>query len=143
MRHVSGMSMEATEKELALRVQAARLARQSAQRMRLLAAERAEKLERELKHAADAGLRAEILRTLAARGRPLATVKRRSSAPRFSGIAALGLLLGVAALGMGSVSSQNAAVPGPLYLQPPVLIAAPGDRLQLAFSYSVSPPAAH
>jgi hypothetical protein len=109
--------------------------------MRLLAAERAEKLERDLKRAAESGLRKEISRTLEARGRLQAAVNRRYT-PRCSGIAALGLLLGVAALGMGWAPSQNAAVPGALALQSPVLVAAPGDGLKLAFSYSVSPPAA-
>ena len=135
------MNMNTKAEQLVQRVQAARLARLSAQRMRLLAAERAEKLERELKRAAESGLKAEISRTLEARGRLRKSVKRKS-ALRYSGIAAFGLLLGVAALGMGWAPSQNAAVPGPLAFQSPVLVAAPGDRLKLAFSYSVSPPAA-
>jgi hypothetical protein len=135
------MNAQAEEKVLAQRLHAARVARLSAQRMRLLAAERAEKLERELKKAAESGLRAEISRTLDARGRLQVLVKRKSAA-RYSGIAAFGLLLGVASLGMGWAPSQNAAVPGHSALQSPVLVAAPGDRLKLAYSYSVSPPAA-
>jgi len=135
------MKMNAQAEELTQRVQSARLARQSAQRMRLLAAERAEKLERDLKKVAESGLKAEISRTLDARGRLQALVKRRSAA-RYSGIAAFGLLLGVASLGMGWAPSQNAAVPGHSALQSAVLVAAPGDRLKLAYSYSISLPAA-
>ncbi len=133
--------MEAQAEELTQRVRAARADRLHAQRMRLLAAERAEKLERELKNAAESGLRAEISRTLDARARLQAASKRQSAA-RYSAIAAFGLLLGVATLGMGWAPLQNAAAPGRPALQAPVLAAAPGDRLQLAFSYSVSLPAA-
>ncbi len=138
------MDMDAQAEELTQRVDAARKARLHAQRMRRIAAERAEKLERELKQAAESGLRTEISRTLAARTRLQATVtsvKRRSIA-RYSAIAAFGLLLGVAGLGMGWMPLQNAPVASQSDLSAPVLVAAPGDRLQLELSYSVSQPAA-
>ena len=54
--------MNAQSEEMARQVHAARLARVNIQRMRLLAAKRAEKLERELKDAAESGLRSEISR---------------------------------------------------------------------------------
>lgn len=133
--------MNAQAEELAQRVQAARLARQNAQRVRLLAAERAEKLERELAHAAESGLQVEIARTINARGRLRTASKRKSTARNF-GIAALGALLGVASLGIGLAESKKVAVPGQSALQAPSLVAAPGDRLNLAYSYSVSTPAA-
>jgi len=126
---------------LSRRLHAARLARLSAQKTRLLALERAEKLERELKQAAESGLRAEISRSLEARAR-LHGVAKRKSAARYSAIAAFGLLLGVAALGIGWAPLQNAAASAQLNLQAPVLAAAPGDRLKLAYSYSVSLPTA-
>lgn len=109
--------------------------------MRVLAAERAEKLERELKRAAEAGLKVEISRTLEARGKLQAAAKRKSTV-RYSGIAALGVLLGIASLGMGLTHSQKLAVPARSALETPMLDGAPGDRLKLAFSYSVSLPAA-
>ena len=133
--------MNAQAEELARRVHTARLERLNAQRMRRLAAERVEKLERELKNAAEAGLRTEISRSLEARGRLQAASKRRSVV-RYSGFAALGLLLGAAALATGWALLQDAAVPGTTALQTPVLQAVPGDQLKLAYSYSVSPPAA-
>ncbi len=138
------MDMDAQAEESTQRVDAARNARLHAQRMRQLAAERAEKLERALKQAAESGLKAEISRTLAARARLQAAVTpvKRKSIARCSAIAAFGLLLGVAGLGMGWVPLQNASVASQSDLSAPVLVAAPGDRLQLALTYSVSQPAA-
>ena len=133
--------MNAQSEELAQRVQAARRSRQHVQKMRLLAAQRAEKLEYQLKHAAESGLRAEIARTLDARGR-LQVASKRKPAARLIGIAAFGLLLGAASLGLGLADSKNAAVRGKPDLQAPVLVAAPEDRLKLAYSYNVSLPSA-
>jgi hypothetical protein len=135
------MDMNPEAEDLAQRVRAARLERLSAQRMRRLAAERVEQLERELKNAAEAGLRTEISRSLDARAR-LRAAGRRKSAVRYSGFAALGLLLAAALLVTGWSPLQDAAVAAKPVLQAPVLAAAPGDRLALALSYSVSLPAA-
>jgi hypothetical protein len=98
--------------------------------MRLLAAQRAEKLERELKDAAETGLRAEVSRGVVARAR-LQTVKRKRVA-RYAAIAAFGAVICAASLGMGWAPVQQA----------PVLAPVPGDQLKLAFSYSVSLPRA-
>ena len=136
--------MNAPAEELTQRVQAARQARLNAQRMRQLAAERAEKLERELKQAAESGLKSEISRAVDARTRlrvAAAPISRKSTA-RISAIAAFGLLLGVAALGMGWTPSQEASAQRQAASPAPVLVAPPGDRLHLALSYSVSQPAA-
>jgi len=72
------MNAHETESELLLATQRAsdaQCARQNAQRMRLLAAQRAERLEQELKDAAEIGARAEISRALAARRRLQAVQK--------------------------------------------------------------------
>jgi len=129
--------MSEREEDLSRRLHAARAARLSAQRTRLLALERADKLERELKIAAESGLRTEISRSLEARA-SLQSVAKRKSASRYSAFAAFALLLGVATLGIGWAPSQNAAEHGPLALQAPVLADAPGDRLKLAYSYDIT-----
>ena len=122
--------MNAQSEETARQMHAARLARVNMQRMRLLAAQRAEKLERELKDAAETGLRAEISRAVVARAR-LQTVKRKRGA-RYAAIAAFGAVICAASLGMGWAPVQQA----------PVLAPVPGDQLKLALSYSVSLPRA-
>ena len=131
--------MDQLEKETTQRLHAARVARLSAQKTRLLAVERAEKLERDLKLAAESGLRAEISRTLAARSR-LQTVVKRQRAARYAGVAAFGLVLCAATLGIGWAPAQNTAVHAAAS-PAPVLNAEPGNPLQLALSYSVSLPA--
>lgn len=122
--------MNAQSEETARQMHAARLARVNMQRMRLLAAQRAEKLERELKDAAETGLRAEVSRGVVARAR-LQTVKRKRGA-RYAAIAAFGAVICAASLGMGWAPVQQA----------PVLAPVPGDQLKLALSYSVSLPRA-
>ena len=134
------MNMNPQSEELARRMHAARLARVNVQRMRLLAAQRVEQLERELKEAAEAGLRAEISRSLEARARLQATVKPKSTT-RISGIAALALVLAAGTAGLAWFSTQNDANARQTVRQAPLLGDAPGDRLQLAYSYSVSLPA--
>ena len=122
--------MIAQSEQINLQVNAARLARTNAQRMRLLAAARAEKLERELKDAAEAGLRTEISRGIVARDR-LRALANRKRAARYAGIAAFGMVLCAATLGMGWAPAQNAAVH--VAASPaPVLNAEPGDPLRLA-----------
>jgi hypothetical protein len=148
-------------------LQDARRARQNAQKMRLLAAERAARLESQLKDAAAAGMRAEMLRRLAARRRLLAVRKvaaetlaecrselnannvpaavratRGAGKPivRYSGAAAIGLLVGAAVSALAPFAadlsgSEKAAA------QRSVLLAAPGDGLKLAYSYTFWPPA--
>ena len=133
--------MNAQSEEMARQVHAARLARVNIQRMRLLAAQRAEKLERELKAVAEIGLKAEISRGLDARARLRAVVKRKRAA-RYAGVGAFGLMLCAATLGMAWGPAQTTAGPIPVASHAPVLAAAPGDRLNLVLSYSVSPPAA-
>ena len=125
------MNVNAQSEEMARQMHAARLARVNMQRMRLLAAQRAEKLERELKDAAETGLRAEISRALVARTR-LQSVARRKRAAGYAAIAAFGAVVCAASLGMGWAPVQQA----------PVLAAVPGDQLKLALSYSVSLPGA-
>ena len=125
------MNMNAQSEETARQMHAARLARVNMQRMRLLAAQRAEKLERELKDAAETGLRAEISRTVVARAQ-LQTVVKRKRAAGYAAIAAFGAVVCAASLGMGWAPVQQA----------PVLAAVPGDQLKLALSYSVSLPRA-
>jgi len=110
---------------------AARLARVNMQRMRVLAAKRAEKLERELKDAAETGLRAEISRAVVARSH-LRTVAKRRRVARYAAIAAFSAVICAASLGMGWAPAQQA----------PVLATVPGDQLKLALSYSVSLPGA-
>jgi hypothetical protein len=134
--------MNSQSEEVARQVHAARLARVNLQKMRLLAAKRAEKLERELKAATETGLRAEISRCLVARS-SLQTVAKRKRAARYAGIGAFGLLLSAATLGLAWGPAQHAAAPAQVAAQSPVLAAAPGDQLKLAYSYSVSRPAAH
>ena len=124
------MNMNAQSEETARQMHAARLARVNMQRMRLLAAQRAEKLERELKDAAETGLRAEVSRGVVARAR-LQTVKRKRVA-RYAAIAAFGAVICAASLGMGWAPVQQASVLAPV----------PGDQLKLALSYSVSLPRA-
>jgi len=140
------MDMSAQSEQVELQVSAARLARSNAQRMRMLAAERAEKLERQLQAAAVAGLKAEISRGIVARNGlravadlrvsrqadPLASPPAHRTRAAGYAAAAFGLFLGAAALGMGWVPSQNAAVP--------VLAGVPGEPLRLALTYTVSAP---
>ena len=133
--------MNAQTEEMARQVHAARLARVNIQRMRLLAAKRAEKLERELKDAAESGLRSEITRALVART-SLQAVARRKRAARYAGIGAFGVMLCAATLGLAWGPTQSAVAIGHTALKDPILIAEPGDRLKLAFSYSVSVPPA-
>ena len=125
------MNVNVQSEEMARQMHAARLARVNMQRMRLLAAQRAEKLERELKEAAETGLKSEISRAVVARAR-LQTIARRKRAGRYAAIAAFGAVICAASLGMGWAPAQQA----------PVLATVPGDQLKLAFSYSVSLPAA-
>jgi len=132
------MNVQSTE--LVHRVRIARVARLSSQKMRLLAAERAEKLERELQAAADSGVRAEISRGLAARAQ--LRMANRKRAVRHAGIAALGLLLGAATSGLALVATRHADAPSTLTWLAPVPAATPGDGLKLAFSYDISPLAA-
>jgi hypothetical protein len=148
-------------------LQDARRARQNAQKMRLLAAARAARLESQLKDAAEAGMRAEMLRRLTARRRLLAVRKvaaetlaecrselnannvpaagratRGAGKPivRYSGAAAIGLLVGAA---VSALAPFAAVLPGSekAAAQPSVLLAAPGDGLKLAYSYTFRPPA--
>jgi hypothetical protein len=121
-------------------LQAALQSRQSAQRMRQLATGRAERLELKLKEAAESGVRVEISRTLAIRAR-LQTEKRKLAA-RFASVAALGILLGAATSGLALVAAQRTDAPGLALEQTSPLRNAPGDKLNLAFSYSVSTPVA-
>ena len=132
--------MNAQSEEMARQVHAVRLARVNIQRMRLLAAKRAEKLERELTAAAQSGLGKEISRGLDARTRLQAVAKRKRVA-RYAGAGAFALLLCVATLGLAWKSAPTASVRDQLASQAPVLSAQPGDPLKLALSYSVSPPA--
>src|SRR6185503_4960394 len=111
------MKMIAQSEEMARQMHASRLARVNMQRMRLLAAQRAEKLERELKDAAETGLRAEISRALVARTR-LQSVARRKRAAGYAAFAAFGAVVCAASLGMGWAPVQQA----------PVLAAVPGDQ---------------
>jgi hypothetical protein len=125
---------------MARELHAARLARVNIQRMRLLAAKRAEKLERELKAAAESGLRSEISRGIGARSRLEAVVKRKRAA-RYAGVGAFAMVLCAATLGLAWNPAQIAAVAGQMGSQSPALAAQPGDQLKLALSYSVSLPA--
>lgn len=144
--------MNAQSEEMARQVHAARLARVNIQRMRLLAAQRAEKLERQLKQVAQAGLKAEISRAILARDGlraianppampPVKLPVNRARAARYAGIAAFGAVLCTAILGIGWVPMQTAAVHAAA-APASVLNAAPGEPLRLALSYSVSQPAA-
>lgn len=147
--------MNAQSEEMARQVHAARLARVNIQRMRLLAAQRAEKLELQLKQAAQAGLKTEISRGILARDGLRAIANRPANPPamppvkvpvnharaaRYAGIAAFGVVLCAATLGMGWVPMQTAAVHAAA-APASVLNAAPGEPLRLALSYSVSLPA--
>jgi len=112
--------------------------------MRLLAAQRVEKLERELKDAAESGLKEEIVRAGETRARLQAVVQavaKRKSAKRVSGIAALALLLATGTAVLAWFGTQNAAATAPAARHAPVLGSAPGEPLTLAYSYSVSLPA--
>ncbi len=132
--------MNAQSEEMARQVHAARLARVNIQRMRLLAAKRAEKLERELKAAAEDGLKVEISRGIDARAR-LETVVRHKRAARYAGVGAFALMLCAATIGLAWNPTQTAALPDQRTSQAPVLAAQTGDQLKLALSYSVSLPA--
>jgi|CXWL01.1.fsa_nt_gi hypothetical protein len=133
--------MNAQTEEMARQVHAARLARVNIQRMRLLAAERAEKLERDLKSAAETGLRSEIARAMAARTGLQAVAKRKRTA-RYAGIGAFGLMLCAATLGLAWGPTQSVGASDHAAPKAPILAAEPGDRLKLALSYSVSAPSA-
>jgi hypothetical protein len=133
--------MNAQSEEMARQLHAARHARVNSQRMRLLAAKRAEKLERELMAVTESGLRVEISRGIDARAGLQAVVRRKRSA-RYAAVGAFALMLCAATLGLAWNPAQTAAVPDQSVSQAPVLVAQPGDRLKLALSYSVSPPAA-
>jgi uncharacterized membrane protein YgdD (TMEM256/DUF423 family) len=131
------MQMSHQEEELSRRLHAARVARLSAQKTRLLALERAEKLERELKAAADTGVQEQIYRTLAARSQLQAVVKRQRVA-RYARIAALGLTLFTG--GLAWMTLQNSEVSAQTAREAPLPGIATGDRLKLAYSYDVSSP---
>ena len=133
--------MIAQSEEMARQVRAARVARVNIQRMRLLAAKRAEKLERELKAAAESGLRTEISRGMDARSR-LQSVAKRKRAARYSAAGAFALMLCAATVGLAWNPALPAGVPDQSASQVSVLAPQPGDRLKLALSYSVSAPAA-
>jgi hypothetical protein len=135
------MTMNAQSEEMARELHTARLARVNIQRMRLLAAKRAEKLERELKAAAQNGLSAEISRGMEARSRLQTAIKRKRAA-RYAGVGAFAVMLCAATLGLAWNPTQTAAIAAPVASQASVLAAQPGDRLTLALSYSVSAPAA-
>ena len=165
------LAREETGSELlvaATRVRDERRARQNAQRKRLLAAERAARLESQLRDAAETGMRAEIARSLAARRRLLAVQKvaaktqataraelgstdspaacsaqpiARKAFARYSGAAAMGLLVGAVVTALTPYAAdlsrfQERAA------QFTVLPGAPGDGLKLVFSSSISVPAA-
>ena len=132
--------MNAQTEEMARQVHAARVARVNIQRMRLLAAKRAEKLEGELKAAAESGLRTEISRGIDTRSRLQAVVKRKRAA-RYAGVGAFVLMLCAATLGLAWNPTQTVAISRQMELHAPVLAAQPGDQLKLALSYSVSLPA--
>jgi len=127
--------------ELSRRLHAARVARLSAQKTRLLALERAEKLERELREVAETGVKAQIYRSLAARAELQKVVKRHRIA-RFARITTLGLMLCGATSGLAWVAMHDAAASGQSAHEPPLLGTTSGDRLSLAYSYSMSLPAA-
>ena len=133
--------MSDQEEELSRRLHAARTARLSAQKTRLLALERAEKLERELKETADIGVKAQIYRTLAARSE-LQTVVKRQRVARYARITALGLMLCGATSGMAWLALQNSLASTESAREAPLPGIASGDRLSLSYSYSVSVPAA-
>ena len=152
------------------RAHKAQCARQNAQRMRLLAAQRAEQLEQALKNAVEIGARVEISRALAARRRlqvveKIATESRTlrhaeqdegvravpadritaASAGAFAGrycvVGVLGLLIGAAIAALAPLAADLAGA-ADYSARAPVLRAVPGDRLSLTLSYSVSAPAA-
>lgn len=133
--------MNAQTEEMARQVHAARLARVNIQRMRVLAAKRAEKLERELKAAAESGLKYEISRAMVARS-SLQTVAKRKRTARYAGIGAFGLVLCAATLGLSWIPTQNVIASSRTTPKASVPVAVPGDKLKLAFSYSVSASAA-
>src|SRR5437868_1787188 len=99
------------EEELSRRLHAARLARLAAQKTRLLALERAEKLERDLKQVAETGVKAQIFRTLAARSE-LQTVVKRQRVARYARATALGLMLCGASSGLAWIAMHDAVASG-------------------------------
>ncbi len=107
----------------------------------MLALERAEKLERDLKEVAETGVKAQIFRTLAARTQLQAVVKRERVA-RYARITALGLMLCGASSGLAWMAMHDAAASGQTAREGPLLGVTSGDRLTLAYTYSVSLPAA-
>jgi hypothetical protein len=134
------MSAQAEQDQTSPQVQAARQARQNAQRIRLLAAERAERLELQLKDVAESGARTEISRTIAVRARLQAEKRKRTA--RFASVAALGLLFGAATSGLALVATQRAEAPTLEMQRASPLGAVPGDKLVLALSYRISDPVA-
>ena len=133
--------MSDQEEELSRRLHAARTARLSAQKTRLLALERAEKLERELKDAADIGVKAQIFRTLAARSE-LQTVVKHQRVARYARMSVLGLVLCGATSGLAWYALQNSVASAESAREAPLPGITSGDRLSLTYSYSVSLPAA-
>jgi hypothetical protein len=127
VRHATGIIMGTQSEQINLRVHAARQARINAQRMRVLAAERAEILERRLKDAADAGLRQEVLRGIAARAGLHSAAAAKNADTRAATPAAIPIRA-------GTLAAHAAGAPAP------VVGAAPGEPLRLALSYSVSQP---
>ena len=84
------------------------------------------------------GIKAEISRGIVARARLQAEKRKRSM--RYAGVAALGLLLGAATSGSALVVTQHFEDSGHALADASPLAPAPGDKLNLAFSYSVSSP---
>jgi hypothetical protein len=148
------------------RVEEARRARQAAREKRLLAAERAMRLEMRLKDAEEAALRAEIARRLAARRRLLAVQKvtvetqaqrrtaqdsmhgltapaarppGRTAFTRYAGVAALGLLIGTAATVL-TLYAPDPADSRELAAHS-IFSVAPGEGLKLALSSTLREPA--
>jgi hypothetical protein len=130
------MQMSQQEEELSRKLHAARAARLSAQKTRLLALERAEKLERELKAVAESGVQAQIFRTLAARSQ-LQTVVKRQRVARFARASALALMLCTATAGLAWMTLQNSEASAQTSGEAPLPGIATGDRLTLAYSYDV------
>ena len=71
----------------------------------------------------------------------LRAVARRKRAALYAGIGAFGVMLCAATLGLAWGPTQSAVASGHSAAKTPILIAEPGDRLKLAFSYDVSVPA--
>ena len=117
------------------RLRVAQIVRRNAQRVRALAAERAERLELQLKESAYASVKADIARSIDARSRLRAA--KRAAVLRMFAAGVLGLTLGTATSGIAWMTASGPATG--TAVAAPVLVAAPGDGLRLALSYDVSP----